>query len=321
MSARNKVVKKFALVLAGLVVLVSIVLWQRHYLLFKVFVSGEPPVFLESSEEHPDSRWYDGYFLIESIDERTFAIGEPLYPQQNFSYLIIGTERAVLFDAGPGYRDIRAAAESLTELPITFIPSHFHFDHLGNQITFDHVAVVDLPYLRDRTKNNRLTLTWDEHLGSIEGVEPPVLSVDEWLEIGGSIQLGERTLRVIYTPGHTNDSISLYDESSGAVFVGDFMYPGPLYAFLPSSSLKDYLSGTENVLREAMPNSSLYAAHRDKPPGIPTLAMSDVEDLQRTLSSIKQGIATGKGVYPRVYRVNERIGLLAEPSWLQSWGD
>ena len=312
---------KFLFVLAVLAALVSIALWQRHYLMFNVLAGGEPPALLESSAEHPDSRWYDDYFIVEKIDERTFAIGEPLYHQQNFSYLIVGAERAVLFDAGPGYRDIRAVAESLTKLPITFIPSHFHFDHVGNHITFDHVAVADLPHLRNRAKNNELTLTWHEHLGSFEGVEPPTLIVDEWLAIDGEIQLGDRVLRLLYTPGHTDDSISLFDASSGAIFTGDFIYPGPLYAFLPNSSLQDYLDGTENVLREAAADSPLYTAHRDKPPGIPTLAMSDVEDLQRTLHAIREGAATGKGAYPHIYKVNERIELHAEPPWLQDWDD
>lgn len=289
--------------------------------MLEVMASGEPPPLLETSAEQASSRWYDDYFIVENIDQATFAIGEPLYYQQNFSYLIVGSERAVLFDAGPGYRDIRAVAESLTDLPITFVPSHFHFDHTGNRITFESVAVVDLPRLRSRAQDDQLTLTWSEHLGSIEGVEAPTLAIDEWLPIGSDIDLGERSLRVLYTPGHTDDSISLLDTSSGKLFVGDFIYPGPLYAFLPNSNLKDYLDSSDNILEEAETNNPIFGAHRDKPPGIPTLRTTDVADLRRTLISIRDGTAAGEGVYPRVYKVNERIDLLAEPPWLQDWGE
>jgi hypothetical protein len=45
-------------------------------------------------------RWFDDYFVVETIDPSTFAIGEPRYYQGNYSYLIVGTARAVLFDAG-----------------------------------------------------------------------------------------------------------------------------------------------------------------------------------------------------------------------------
>ncbi len=313
--------KKLLLTLGVLVVLGSVLIWQRHFVLFKVMGGGESPPLSEKAAESENSRWYGDYFLVEDIDASTFAIGEPRYYQQNFSYLIAGSERAILFDAGPGYRDIRAVAESLTDLPITFIPSHFHYDHTGNEITFDRVAVVDLPRLRKRAPDNKLKLTWHEHLGSLEGVDIPTLNVDEWLPIGSEIDLGDRTLRVLYTPGHTDDSISLMDTGSGAVFVGDFIYPGPLYAFLPNSSLGDYLDGSRNLLHDANLNSPLFTAHRDEPPGIPKLSTSDVEDLQEALIAIKDGSLTGEGIYPHVYEVNDRIELYAEPPWLQDWGD
>jgi len=313
--------RKIVLGTIVLIALASIAVWQRHYLLFNLMGSGEPPPLLEHSAELDSSHWFDDYFIVEEIDKRTYAIGEPLYYQQNFSYLIAGSERAILFDAGPGYQDIRAVAESLTDIPITFIPSHFHYDHTGNQITFEQVAVVDLPRLRERAPDNKLTLTWPEHLGSLEGVDAPTLDVDEWLPIGSDIELGHRSLRVLYTPGHTDDSISLLDISSGAIFVGDFIYPGPLYAFLPNSSLQDYLDGSDNLLRDAESTASLYTAHRDAPPGIPTLSTVDVEDLRRTLISIKSGETSGEGFYPRIYKVNERVELHAEPPWLQDWRD
>jgi glyoxylase-like metal-dependent hydrolase (beta-lactamase superfamily II) len=57
---------------------------------------------------------------------------------------------AILFDAGPGLRDIRAVAESLTTLPITFLPSHLHYDHVGNTVSIEHVALIDVAATRAR---------------------------------------------------------------------------------------------------------------------------------------------------------------------------
>lgn len=256
---------------------------------------------------------------MQALDARTFAIGEPRYAQQNFSYLIVGSERALLFDAGPGLRDIRAVAESLTDRPITFLPSHFHYDHVGNEITFDRVAVVDLPYLRERARDGRLRPTFAEHLGVAEGIEAPTLVVDEWLAPGASVSLGDRTLRVLHTPGHTEDSVSLLDLESGDLFSGDFIYPGPLFAFLPNSGMGDYLEGAETLLRTAPDGARVFGAHRTAPPGAPELVLEDVGELRDALHAIRDGSLAGTGVYPVVYRVNARIDLWAEPGWLQRW--
>jgi hypothetical protein len=47
----------------------------------------------------------DDYWAVQSIDGSTAAIGEPRYYQQNYAYLIMGEQRALLFDAGSGTRD------------------------------------------------------------------------------------------------------------------------------------------------------------------------------------------------------------------------
>jgi hydroxyacylglutathione hydrolase len=307
--------------LVGLVLLVAgaLLILGRHRLMVYGLALEGAPALLEAAEEAAGTRWVDDYFTVTAIDARSFAIGEPRYAQQNHSYLIAGSERAVLFDAGPGLRDIRAVAESLTELPITFIPSHFHYDHIGNQVTFEHVAVVDLPYLRERAPDGRLQLGFGEHLGAAEGIEAPILEVDEWLAPGGALALGDRTLRVLYTPGHTEDSISLLDLESGALFSGDFLYPGPLFAFLPNSGMGDYLAGADVVLAAAPPRTRVFGAHRLGPPGLPELARSDVEDLRVALVAIRDGELEGTGLYPVVYPVNDRVELWAEPGWLQRW--
>ena len=305
--------------LLALVVLASLAVAQRHVLLVYALASQGAPPLQDAVDEGPDVRWFDDYFTVQELDTRTFAIGEPRYAQSNYSYLIAGSERAVLFDAGPGIRDIRPVAQSLTELPITFIPSHFHYDHVGNQVTFEDVAVVDLPYLRERAPDGRLQLRFAEHLGAAEGIEAPALEVDAWLAPGTTLALGGRTLRVLYTPGHTEDSISLLDLGSAQLFSGDFLYPGPLFAFLPNSGMGDYRQGAETLLRTVPQDARIFGAHRVAPPGAPELALADVRALRDTLSAISTGDLEGEGLYPVSYRVNAAIELLAEPWWLQRW--
>jgi glyoxylase-like metal-dependent hydrolase (beta-lactamase superfamily II) len=311
--------RKLLVIAMALAAVASLAVALRHRLLVYALALGGAPPLGAATDEGAGVRWVDDYFTVQALDPRTFAIGEPRYAQQNYNYLILGSERAVLFDAGPGIRDIRPVAASLTGLPITFVPSHFHYDHVGNRVTFERVAVVDLPELRARAEGGRLALGFEEHLGAAEGIEAPTLVVREWLAPGSRIALGGRDLLVLHTPGHTPESISLLDPASAQLFSGDFLYPGPLYAFLPKSSLGEYLLAADAVLAAAPGSARIFGAHRAAPPGAPELALADVRDLAATLREIRSGEREGQGLYPVAYRVNERIDLLAEPRWLQRW--
>lgn len=317
--------KKFGVALAVITVLAVLVFFGRFRLLAHgvALIIGVPEL-QAPRDEGPNVRWHDDYYTIEAIDNRTFAIGEPRYWQENYNYLILGDKRAVLFDAGPGVRDIRPIVQALTHLPVTFIPSHFHYDHVGNEVTFEHVAVVDLPHLRERAPDGLLTLTFSEHLGVAERIDAPTLKVDEWLGPGSQIELGGRNLIVIYTPGHTEESISLLDAAAGYAFTGDFMVPGALGEFLPNGGMGDYLQGAETLLGRATKELRVFGAHRNifnrQPhPGAPEVTIDDVSDLRDALVAIRAGELTASGFYPVNYRVNANIELWANPRWLQNW--
>lgn len=315
----RKAIKYALITICVLLVLTALALWQRHSLILMLLGSGDEPELLENVADVPNGEWVDDYYVVVAIDEKTFAIAEPRYWQRNFNYLIVGDERAALFDAGAGHRDIGPAVAELTDLPVTFIPSHFHFDHVSGQLNFDRVAVVDLPHLREQASADRLTLTWEQHLGSAEGIEEPSLEVDEWIEPNSEIDLGARTLRLLYTPGHTDDSISLLDEQKAYVFTGDFLYPGPLGAIFPNSGMGDYLQAAQNLVEQAPADSTIFGAHRMEDGGVPSMPMRHVKDLRDGLRRIQLGEQEGSGFYPRVYVVNDQLEIWADPKFLQRW--
>ena len=315
--------KKLAIGLTVLAAICGLGVIFRHKLLVSilalVFQIGGAPELSDPQDEGDRVEWIDDYYTLEWLDHRTIAIGEPRYYQQNINYLLMGENRAILFDAGAGVRQIRPIAEQLTDLPITFIPSHFHYDHLGDGLPFDRIAVVDLPHIRRRANNDQLTLNWQEHLGASEGFGLPTFTISEWLAPGDSIDLGGRVLKVIFSPGHTNDSISLYDAAADMLFAGDFLYEGPLFAFLPNSSLGDYAQGAERVEKTIGENTRIYGAHRTAPPGTPVLKRNDVVELRSVLRKVRNHEQPSKGVYPVTYPINDRISLWADPEWLQNW--
>ena len=315
--------KKWGVLLVSVLVVLALAFVNRWWVLMTAMSVLGPPDLVEAEDE-PGAVWFDDYYTVFEIDERTFAIAETRYWQRNFNYLLLGDARAVLFDAGPGVRDIRGVVQSLTDLPVVFVPSHFHYDHVGNGVDFESVAIVDLPYLRRRVREGRLTLTLDEHLGKSERYDLPTLEVDEWWPPGSTVDLGNRELIVVHTPGHTLDGVSLVDQRAGYAFTGDFFGPGSLLEMVPTGGMGDYLQGTDNLLSHLDADTRLFAAHRNLladpiPKGIPETTFADLADLQRLLPRIRDGAADGRGFFPVVYTVNERVDLWANPGWMQNW--
>ncbi|HYC53612.1 MAG TPA: MBL fold metallo-hydrolase, partial [Candidatus Binatia bacterium] len=186
----------------------------------------------------------DGYFEVRRIDDVTFAISEPQYWQKNIAYVLKGEKRAILFDTGSGKRDIKFIAGNVTRKPMTAVASHLHYDHIGSHASFDHVAMADLPELRERIAENRY------HPEISSSLFPMLDSfyVTEWWRPGQVIDIGGRTVEVMHIPGHSPDSIALIDRARGQAFVGDHLYPGELYAFLPGSDLLAYRESTRRLL-------------------------------------------------------------------------
>ncbi len=293
---------------------------QRHSILVPLTTPGEEPPLNEDVAMTPGGKQADdGYYVVVALDAQTFAIAEPRYWARNFNYLILGTERAIMFDAGAGHYDIRPVVDSLTDLPVTFLPSHFHYDHVGQEGAFDHVAVVDLPHIRKQANGSELKLTWEQHLGSAEGLEIPTLMVDEWIAPGETIDLGERTLSLIYTPGHTDNSVSLYDIERKVMFSGDFVTGNLAGAIAPTAGLGDYLQSAQKVLRSTDAATIIRGAHGAEGGDVPTNDHSDVQDLRDTLIAIRDGKLEGTGTFPITYVVNDNMILVAEPRWLQDW--
>jgi hydroxyacylglutathione hydrolase len=279
---------------------------------------GKVPTVLPKPSIPVTGRWVDDYFVVETLDPTTFAIGEPLYYQGNYSYLILGARQAILFDAGTGLRDIVPVVRSLTSLPVTVISSHLHFDHVGALGRFDRTAVLDAPALRARTHESRLTLRRYEFLGFADRLATPTFRVDEWWASDARVDLGGRQLRVLATPGHTATSVSLYDESRHQLFAGDFIYPGELYVFLPGASRSAYQATTTRLLSIIDPATQIFAAHmQDSAAAVkaPVLDVADLLALQASLAAIERGTLASGGFYPRIFPVRGSITFATGWAW------
>jgi glyoxylase-like metal-dependent hydrolase (beta-lactamase superfamily II) len=65
----------------------------------------------------------DSWFEVYKPAQAVFAIYEPHQAEETISYLIVGEQRALLFDTGMGISDLKKVIAQLTNLPIVLVNS------------------------------------------------------------------------------------------------------------------------------------------------------------------------------------------------------
>lgn len=199
------------------------------------------------------------WFTVEEIDGDTFAISECGHWEETHAYLLLGAERAVLIDTGMGMADIRQVTDGLTRLPVSVLTTHVHWDHIGGHGRFEDLAVHELerPWLAERfpipieAVRRSLTCRPCEF--------PEGFSVDDYrifqgeptrlLRDGARIDLGERVLTAIHTPGHSPGHCCFYEVDRGYLYAGDLIYAGCLDAFYPTTDPAAFARSVRRVAK------------------------------------------------------------------------
>jgi glyoxylase-like metal-dependent hydrolase (beta-lactamase superfamily II) len=250
------------------------------------------------------SSWFEVY----RIRPGTFAIYEPHQYEEVISYLILGSQRALLFDTGLGIGDMRALVKQLTAEPVTVLNSHTHFDHIGDDWQFDDILGLD----NDYTRRNLAGATHDElkdvvirdrFCGELpEGFDPagyriPAFRVTEHVKDGDVIDLGERQLQILVTPGHTPDSVCLLDRKNRLLFTGDTFYAGPIFLYVPETSVSDYMQSVSRLAALIPQVDVLLPSHN-----FPAESPAELKKLASALQQVRDGkakfsVKEGRRVY------------------------
>ncbi len=226
----------------------------------------------------------DPWFEVYQIRPGVLAVYEPGQFEEVISYLIVGSDKALLFDTGIGIGDMRRLISELTDKDVVVLNSHTHYDHVGGNHAFESVYGTDLDYTREHERG-RPHEEVAEFVGegwiwkhtpegfSTDGYVSRPFKITERVADGQVISLGDIELEVLLTPGHAPDSLCLLDRKRRLLFTGDTFYPATLYAHLPGSTFRDYqqtaarlagLAGAVDVVLPAhneptMPSSELLA--------------------------------------------------------------
>ncbi len=232
----------------------------------------------------------DSWFEVYRVRPGVFALYEPHQAEEVISYLITGTNRAVLFDTGMGISNIKAVVEELTKLPIIVLNSHTHNDHVGDNWRFTTVYGMPTDFTRSSAKGSEADAQAELAPGQVCGALPHEFDpktyrtkpfrISKWLHDGEVIDLGGRSLKIIAAPGHTPDAIALLDEQNGLLFTGDTFYAGPIYLYRPETDLDAYVSSLSKMAALAPRLKLLLPAHNE-PVADPAVLARVVEAIQQ----------------------------------------
>lgn len=136
-----------------------------------------------------------------------------------FMYLLIGSTKALLIDTGdvadPHVVPLADTVmhllpgEGPAKLPLLVVHTHRHLDHRAGDGQFTHCF-------------NAQVVGFD-----IDSVKR-FYKFTDWPNGLVQIDLGDRTVDVIPTPGHSETEVSFYDRDTGLLFTGDFLMPARL---------------------------------------------------------------------------------------------
>ena len=157
---------------------------------------------------------------VHRYNAQTFILRQSLCVtyEAPFVYLLIGKTKALLIDTGavadaktmPVAETVISLLENAgSKLPLMVVHTHGHLDHRSGDDQFRGLPDVEVVP------------------ADLESVKSG-LGIAEWPNGFGQIDLGDRVIDVIPTPGHYPSHVAYYDRQTGLFFSGDLLLPGRL---------------------------------------------------------------------------------------------
>lgn len=144
------------------------------------------------------------------------------YLQTN-CYILVRNRSAIVIDPGDEYEKIVSELKDLDLIAILI--THHHFDHVGAIEYFKNVVVYDYNNLDEK-----------------------------------EYQLGDFSFEVLYTKGHTDDSVSFYFKKEKIMFTGDFVFEN-------SIGRTDLETGNDYLMHESIEKLKRYPSDIKLYPG------------------------------------------------------
>ena len=244
---------------------------------------------------------------VEKINESTWRINE--FNLVN-AFLLEGKKKAALIDTGCGLGEIDKCVKEITDKMLYVLLTHSHPDHAGGVYHFKSLPIYmnsdddSLKLWGMRTDNGfrrmyietRGPRLYDGEIRNLYSLLPndnPDCTSFDYINIddGSIIDLGERTLECIHTPGHTDGSICFLDRKNRLLFSGDTINRSIILMRQPDNStklIKIFHDSLLKIWRHEKEFDSLIIGH-----GNPILEKSIIKDYIKITDGLLSGSLRG----------------------------
>ncbi|HIU74802.1 MAG TPA: MBL fold metallo-hydrolase [Candidatus Pelethocola excrementipullorum] len=177
----------------------------------------------------------------------------------NFCYLLIGEQKAMLIDTGYGEGNVREVVEEITEKPVVVVNTHGHYDHTGGNFWWDSC------FCAEGTKQDITMGASEAFLIDYYNRLPKDFKFN-YVKEGDVFDLGGRHIEVLSFDAHAQSSIMLLDREKRQLYTGDEIDPSQVLLIGRSDydtrqMVENHLAGMEKLLARQSEYDMLFPAH------------------------------------------------------------
>jgi glyoxylase-like metal-dependent hydrolase (beta-lactamase superfamily II) len=143
--------------------------------------------------------------------------------------------------------------------PKRLVNTHCHIDHvLGNKFIHEKYNLVLEAHIGEKQVLESCVMVASMY--QIPYNPSPI--IEKFLEEGMEISFGKSSLKVLFTPGHSPASISLYNAEKGLLIAGDVLFQGSIgRTDLPGGDFNTLKSSIQEKLYVLPPETLVFPGH------------------------------------------------------------
>jgi len=130
--------------------------------------------------------------------------------------------------------------------PYLLVQTHCHYDHIYGMEQFLGSHVIASSYSKSFIRSDLPTHSLCKYLG----IRTPEYKITHWAKDGEKLFYHEFNMRltIFHTPGHTPDSLAVWDDAEKMIFVGDTCYEWAPTIFPSEGDIVDWLGSVDKLL-------------------------------------------------------------------------